>query len=261
MKNYQLSKKETKELLTLYKELLQNIKKLLKEDLDFTSIEEYCASYVYLYKNGYLSLPKTFKENNFYADEILLDYNLLGIILTTGTGVCRNINVFMTDLLNALDCNCYNLILDCVDKYKVSEKILLLYVKLFPKLLGSHVINYIKDNNRSIIFDPTSLDDPFPTLVDNGIIEYNLSKERYLSFFVKENNKGIIMPSLRRQDNQINALKYLGTLKQLDDSKDLLDEFYYENRPLYHEAYIKLETQRQKQLVLAKSCEIKARYK
>ena len=154
MINYQIDKNTHKELLLLYKELLVNTSEFLKEDLELNTISKICASYTYMYENGYLSFNHNFVFSDYYAK--MLGYNnfdIFGLIIITGTGICRNITPFLTDLLNTMNYSCYNMSLDNVGRFLNKEKTLLIYTKLFPKLLGTHVINYIKNGNEHIVFD------------------------------------------------------------------------------------------------------------
>lgn len=262
MRNYQIERKTHKELLILYKELLENTSSFFKEDLELDTISKTCASYTYMYENGYLSFNHNFMFSDYYAKT--LDYNsfdIFGLIITTGTGICRNITPFFTDLLNTMNYSCYNLSLDDTSRFRNQEKTLLIYTKLFPKLLGTHVINYIKDGDEHIVFDAIDDNDHFPELVDKRIVKYNYEDNRYIAWFINELNKGAFMPSLRKQENNVNVKEYQSTIEFLDNNKDMLESFYSNNRDLYYEVYTKLESEIQKELSFYNSFKVKTRYK
>ena len=97
MRYYQLDKKTYKELLLLYKEILENTGNLFKNYLELDTISKNCASYIYMYKNGYLSFNHTFTFSDTYATVIDYNHDILGGLIATGTGICRNITSFFTD--------------------------------------------------------------------------------------------------------------------------------------------------------------------
>ena len=262
MINYQIDKNTHKELLLLYKELLVNTSEFLKEDLELNTISKICASYTYMYENGYLSFNHNFVFSDYYAK--MLGYNnfdIFGLIIITGTGICRNITPFLTDLLNTMNYNCYNMSLDNVGRFLNKEKTLLIYTKLFPKLLGTHMINYIKNGNENIVFDAIDNNNHFPELVDKRIVKYNYEDNRYIAWFINELNKGVFMPSLRKQGNSINIKEYKSTIEFLNKNKDILESFFSNNKDLYYEVYIKLENEIQKELSFYNSFKVKLRYK
>lgn len=261
MRHYQLDRKTYKELLLLYKEILENTGNLFKNYLELDTISKNCASYVYMYKNGYLSFNHTFTFSDTYASVIDYNHDILGGLIATGTGICRNITSFFTDLLNIMGYSCYNLTLDDVERFGNKEKTLLLYTKLFPKLLGTHMINYIKDDNKSIIFDAIDDKDHFPRVVDKGIIKYNYLDNRYIAWFVNDINKGIVMPTLRRQENNVDNLEYEKTMELLNNNKEVLEKFYQYNKDLYYEMYVKIINEMQKELSFYNSFKVKTRYK
>ena len=69
------------------------------------------------------------------------------------------------------------------------------------------------------------------------------------------------MPSLRKQENNVNVKEYQSTIEFLDNNKDMLESFYSNNRDLYYEVYTKLESEIQKELSFYNSFKVKTRYK
>ena len=103
--------------------------------------------------------------------------------------------------------------------------------------------------------------DHFPELVDKRIVKYNYEDNRYIAWFINELNKGAFMPSLRKQENNVNVKEYQSTIEFLDNNKDVLESFYSNNRDLYYEVYTKLESEIQKELSFYNSFKVKTRYK
>ena len=83
--------------------MLENISSFFKGDLELDTISKICTRYTYMCEKEYLYFNHNFVFSDYYAK--VLDYNsfdIFGLIITAGTGICRNITPFFTDLLNTI---------------------------------------------------------------------------------------------------------------------------------------------------------------
>ena len=243
--------KEYKELNLLYSEVLSRTADLV-EECEFNDPIEVFAFFVYLYRNGYLSV-----DREFVYDTKLIDFpNMQGIDVVRGKGVCRSISSMLSDLYYELGYDVTNLMVyatkDSVKKQiklcdtplrksVESKKFVDFVVAITSKLeLGNHQITMVNDNGKSYILDPTN----------DGILDYNPDKkiiyagseENYMKY--KESSQilcGIIMGGQTSFESKLKSdvdladykEKYLRTLKFCKENSDLLVDFYNMNKELY----------------------------
>ena len=69
------------------------------------------------------------------------------------------------------------------------------------------------------------------------------------------------MPTLRRQENNVDNLEYEKTMELLNNNKEVLEKFYQYNKDLYYEIYVKIINEMQKELSFYNSFKVKTRYK
>lgn len=245
--------KDYKELNALYSEVLSRTADLA-EDCEFNDPIEVFAFYVYLYRNGYLSV-----DREFIYDAKLIDFpNLQGIDVIRGKGVCRSISSMLSDLYYELGYDVTNLMVYATEgsvrkqiklcdtplrKSEESKKFVDLVISITSRLeLANHQITMVKDENKSYILDPTN----------DGILNYNPNtkiiyagrKKNYMKYkeFSQVSN-GMLMGGVTNPEPEIRGdveltdykEKYLRTLRFCKDNAYLLASFYNENKQLYED--------------------------
>lgn len=252
--------KEYKELKGMYNEVIKNTSSLLKE-LNVDDPNVLFAIYVYLYRGGYLSYNHSFEYSNDMKDFA----SLSGLDVIRGTGVCRSISSFFTNLCIEQDYIATNLTVNttgkvCKNLQKMSPQILRkelsgkklaeivsTITKIIP--LPNHLITLVKDNNMSYIFDPTN----------DGFLIYDAKNKITIP-----NNKDLAMTSkpimqmIQRGNGTLKSLsireinsilktpsisdeayreKYIEGLKLCKNNLLLFEELYNNNTKLYEDIY------------------------
>lgn len=251
--------KEYKELKEMYDEIIKNTSSMLKE-LNVSDPTTLFALYVYLYRSGYLSYNHLFKYSNNMKDFPLLQ----GIDVVRGTGVCRSISSFFTDLcieqgLNASNISVNTTSATCRGLQKMSPielaedkqsqkfvKTVSTLTKLIP--LPNHLITLVEDNEMCYIFDPTNDGYLLPTAKNRLIVPSNpelsmtyrsrmQSIQRLYGIMELQSNRRIQkvlkLPSI---SEEVFSSKYIEALK-LCKNQLLFEKLYQDNYELYKGIY------------------------
>ena len=252
--------KEYKELKGMYNEVIKNTSSLLKE-LNVDDPNVLFAIYVYLYRGGYLSYNHSFEYSSDMKDFALLS----GLDVIRGTGVCRSISSFLTDLCIEQDYIATNLMVNTTERTcknlqkmslqtlrkEFSGKELGEIVSTIAKIISlpNHIITLVKDNDMSYIFDP----------MNDEFLIYDTKNK-----ITVPKNKNLIMtykPIIQMTQRCIGTLKSLSTreikdilktpsinyktyrkkyvegLKLCKNNLLLLEELYNNNTKLYEDIY------------------------
>ncbi len=186
-----------KDLIYLNAYSLCNLDDVAKE-FDIEEISGLLAMFYYSYKNGYLSYKHTFefdKNKSYSAD---LPPNDLGFYIVEGYGVCRNISYQLKTFLTLNNIKSYVATTESKE-FSNSHRTLALYVNLFPSLLGNHVVNYIKHDNISFLYDPTN--NSFPKIMGYSLQQYPYDDKIQPVWIVNSINDGIIMPIIKKSSS------------------------------------------------------------
>lgn len=163
-----------KELKEMYNKVVANTCNLIRE-LELNHPIEIFSSYVYLYRNGYLSYEKYFMYDSNLKDIARLG----GIDVIRGKGVCRNIAAHLTDIYNSLGYNSsvaavYVPPIDSLNTQKYCDTDLVdseeakqfvnavMFLSKYIRL-SNHMITKVIDGSNSYILDPTN----------DGLLHYN----------------------------------------------------------------------------------------
>lgn len=110
-----------RENLPIFKALSKNYDEFLEKVLyhldklpmEHDTLNTILAVSEYLLPNGYLSVTDSFSNSDFWKlyDDYICEscYNLDGACITTGLGCCRNVNGFVSDLLNKKGVDSYQI--------------------------------------------------------------------------------------------------------------------------------------------------------
>jgi hypothetical protein len=222
-----------------------------------------------MYRNGYLSF-----NHNFNYDIDMKDMaKLNGADVVRGTGVCRSIASFLTDLYKAMGYNASNLVvsanrtvLNNIDrqgdypKWKISRKTngFVKTISRFSDIvpISNHLINMVEKDGITYVFDPTN--DAF--LVKGGMNKFVLpeKKEGRMAFsylqqlFARINGSMGDISSCWQLYNDLQNPTidyeeyksiYKKTLTFIKENKLMFEEFYSKNQQLYVELFEKLSSQ------------------
>lgn len=245
---------EHKKLSNLYDQVLDNTISLM-EDLDIDNVVEIFATYVYMYRNGYLS-----NNHEFKYDIHMKDFSkLLGVDVIRGTGVCRSISSFLTDLYNKKGYDASTLFVKA-SKESCNNQQKLCDTKLektenggsFASIVGSitkiisfpnHMITTVSDVSKSYILDPTNdgmlyKDSNHRIKISNErygtMISYDMISKIYQLFGFNVINKNTDLKKDRYDGLKFKEV-YKDTQEVLHYNRDVLQEFYKENKELYEE--------------------------
>jgi len=240
--------------------LLNELKELLV-DIEIENPMEIFAAYYYLVRNGFLSMDKTF-----YADRNDKKFHTPSSIIE-GTGVCRHLSPFLTDLLNIFEYDAYNIGMYLRDEDKLcvfnddfyyrfsssnktSEDILSkkdshfykLMSNLFFNLYGNHITTLLYDKNESYILDP--MNNTFYLIKSHGASSFGKENLCPLKYKKINDSKNISLLEKMRiynaSSSKINNIDYLvdeyyGVRDRLDDYLETFERFYLEHKELYQE--------------------------
>lgn len=248
---------EWKELKGLDKKIISNTANII-HCIDNDDPIGIFATYIYLYRQGYLSYNK-----NFIYDNDMKDFaSLLSIDVYRGKGVCRSISQPLTSIYREFGYNSRNLLVNANSK-SIKNNLHLSNVSLqksekggaFAKAVGkltsviplpNHVITLVDDGVNSYKLDSTNdcmllngnLNKLLSPYCDKGIMKnYMLMNLLYSSLGFFDNNINISefvkqynMPNISLEEYKE---LYLGALEICNQNKELFDCFYEDNKPLY----------------------------
>lgn len=149
-----------KEIMAIYKSLLEKVSKLAKE-LNMNNSLELSILFSYLLWNGYLSKTKTHEYKEFEGP-LLMGMNFTDI--SNGIGVCRNYSEMLKDFLNNCGYQSVMLANYLDDDIKVDYKMNITERRIynipsntnFTRKKANHAFNLIEDNGL-YIYDSTNL--------------------------------------------------------------------------------------------------------
>lgn len=237
-----------KDLIYLNAYSLLNLDDVAKK-FDIEEISGLLAIFYYAYRKGYLSYKHTFKfdkDRSYSAD---LPPNDLGFYIVEGYGVCRNISYQLKAFLTLNNIKSYVATTDSKE-FSNSPRTLALYVNLFPSLLGNHVVNYIKYDNISFLYDPTN--NYFPKIMGYSLLQYPNDDKIQPVWIVNSINNGIIMPVIKKappSDKMMEIVdSYLNYLELFDNNIDIFERLYADNKEIYFEFHDKFSKVKEKKL-------------
>lgn len=174
-----------------------------------------------MYRNGYLSY-----NHNFNYDIDMKDLTKLnGVDVIRGTGVCRSISSFLTDLYKEMGCDSCNLlvnanrtILNNIDrqgnysKWKISKKTSG-FVKTISNVssvipISNHLITLLEKDRNTYVFDPT--------------IDYETYKEIYKNTLIYIKNNISLFQEFYENNNSL----YLELFQKINDQSSLISRLY-----------------------------------
>lgn len=254
---------EHKQLKSMYDEILNNTA-ILYKSIDLSEPVSIFATYVYMYRKGYFSHNQKFLYSSNMKDFAKLN----GIDVIRGTGVCRSIASFLTDIYNQMNMNSYNMPVNVqVEILKKMKELSIItlesdedakkFVKIITMLtkyikIPNHMITMVEHNDKNYIFDPTN--DAFlqyynPFKISIPTEENLFIKNTTFSLVNIIQNLMGIYPDGINIPKKINQIKkstisydeyekiYLETLKNCLENDKLFQEFYNSNKNLINQIY------------------------
>lgn len=251
-----------KELEKLYDKVITNTGDLISE-FDFKDPISVFAFYIHMYRSGYLSYNKDFKYSTNMKDFSCLN----GLDVIRGRGVCRSVASMLSDIYRNINMESQCMIVKTdgdtirqlehlseinVEETENSEK----FVKFVSTLtkyipIPNHMITAVTANGKNYILDPMNdgimYNDNRNKLVLLNNPDYSMKNFPTLMSFYKllgmfEGNLKI-NKSLKSIDEEEYRKTYLDALKVCKDNIWMLENFYEENKELYHEIYHKSKDQ------------------
>ena len=257
-----------KQLKNLYNNIIINLANFLKEQ-NITDPVEIFTVYQFMYRNGYLSY-----NHNFNYDIDMKDlYKLNGADVVRGTGVCRSISSFLTDLYKEMGYDSCNLlvnanrtVLNNIDrqgdypKWKISKKTSG-FVKTISKVssvipMSNHLITLLEKDGKTYVFDPTN--DAFLIKGKNNelILPDQKDGRMKISYFMNcvhrilgqtgnLKSKSQIEDYLQNPTIDYETYKeiYKNTLIYIRNNISLFQQFYENNNSLYLDLFQKINDQ------------------
>ncbi len=250
--------KEYDFLENTYSCVIDNLVEFFKELKIDNSPVKIFATYVYMYRSGYLSHNKHFE----YSIDMLDLPRITGLDVLRGTGVCRSISSMLTDIYRNLGYESYNLTVrasrESIDKLQKISHISLQknqksskFAKFVGKTtkyipLGNHLITMVSDGEKNYIFDPTN-DGFLQKGKLNQITTFEDSTAKMDNYFwesILVNLYGMYHDGLniRKQNKQLNMptisddsfrKEYLEALNFCIENDELFQKFYENNQEFY----------------------------
>ena len=273
----------------LYNEVIKDINNI-NTVFEFNNPLEIFYSYIYLLDKGYLSKDKKFHFNPYIIKDIP---SIMGSNVILGEGVCRHISSMLEDIYkDGGISNGLIAVISPIEKYelinnniniseeisiisgilndqKYPDEIKLLYLDLLKELdcdysvnyendkdiyKGNHVINFVKDKDKTYFLDPT-----------NGLI---LKKDKDKRSYLTNENGMQFKACIGNSTSFKNGFSINKLLKTIDNSdrsyeedneillnativlmcnQDILENFYNKNADKYNEIsekVLKIKTKR-----------------
>lgn len=264
----QTKTKEYREMKNLYDNVIKNTTQLTKI-LEFENPIEIFASYVYLYRNGYLSNDKYFEYSTDMKDFACLG----GVDVIRGSGVCRSISSFLTDLYLELGFKSTNICVNttsnaCRNLQKLSDanlnvqpnsKTFVKFISILTKVIpiANHQISMVTTDNFNYILDPTNdgylIRDKYNKLTvpnkENSKMNITSIQQLYmgllgmtkLNYNLLDLYDDLSKPSI---SDEVYKENYLNTLKICRENIDLFEGLYNKNKMFYKDILAISEKQR-----------------
>ena len=262
------SMSDYKEIESLYNNIVSNLAIFLKK-LNILDPVEIFTVYQFMYRNGYLSYNHSFNYDISMKDLAKLN----GADVIRGTGVCRSIASFLTDLYKEMGYNSCNLlvnanseILNNIDrkgnypKWKISKKTNS-FVKAISKMTNiasasNHLITFVEKDDNSYIFDPTNDAFLIKGKKNELVLPNNKEGRMKISYIMNSFNRitgsNGNLESKSKIKNQLEKPSidykeyentYKNTLLFIKDNLLLFEEFYNKNFNLYVDLFQKINNQ------------------
>lgn len=247
--------KDVNELRSLYNEFISNYNKMNRDFSNNEPISIYTMFY-YLVTNGYLSMDKSFENNNNCCDL----RSLMGADIFFGNGVCRHLSSMLSDILNdygipSINTVCYAINSNFAaipikrENYSREENIAFIskYIKDLTereKMIERLVL--LEENEIYLRFECVHSDikDKKLQRVGNHLITYSLCDDKsyyldstsFMIYRVKDFKRGIVgtddinIHILRNQFYRMNEIsdkeikKFVGYMEKYQDSVSLSEE-------------------------------------
>ena len=253
-----------KELEKLYNEVIKNTADLMKK-LGTTEPISSFATFMYMYRNGYLSLNKKYN----YSTKMKDFGNIQGIDVIRGLGVCRSIASFYSDVCDELGMNASVITVNAKDAIPQIEKLcpkdkpipdnktklFVKFIKIFTKAVptSNHAITTVEQGGINYILD--AMNDGFLKKGEKNELYVANNEDYYmkLNLPITELNRIVLntkIKKLKALKNQISKqsikydeykTKYLETLEVVENNKEEIENFYINNKHLYEEISEKSE--------------------
>lgn len=215
------------------------------------------ATYMYMYRHGYLSLNKDFAYKNDMKDFA----KMAGVDVIRGKGVCRSVSSLFTDVCNHMELKATNLVVKANDAIPKIEKLcdkeknmadeetkkfvkaVVFITEHLP--LANHQITMVKQNDTNYIFDP--MNDGFLQKGQGSKLLLANDNSAHMTLFPGQLSKAVgqmhaeNLFSINKQLSlpTIDYLEYkeiyLDTLRFCQRNIDLFEDFYHANREIYDE--------------------------
>lgn len=249
-----------KELEKLYIEVIDNTLALIKE-LNINDPVSIFATYMYMYRHGYLS-----HNHQYNYDMNMKDLGkLCGLDVVRGHGVCRSVAELLKDIYlrngytsQTIGVNAKNAIpifetlcdIEVPEEDDITKKISSLIIKIKEFLpLNDHMITIVSDGSKNFIFDP--MNDGFllkgvgkKLLVANNPNYYMEFNKGHFAFYkmlgqVSSSSFTSIKKQLQLPSIDYKEYKeiYIEILRLCQESQELFADLYNTNLPLYNEIY------------------------
>lgn len=238
-----------KEILTHYKKVLENIKKVALE-LKLDNTLELCNLYTYLLWNGYFSKEK---KLTYKAEDRINIYSSYSSDIMNGYGVCLNFSDMLTDFINEFDYSSATLVnymdKSCkIDKSSIkrnkvdpkeSTKFMNALISSITKKTGNHAFNLINENGKLYIYDSTNIS--ISKIINKEKVNLitgtgEILLKPYFSYILNTNDKSVETLDLLHTSKEIISpytrsefiIEWQFCMELFQNKKNILDDFYDE---------------------------------
>lgn len=246
------------EIKTNYDEVIRRTDNLMQQFELYDPIEVF-AMYVYMYRKGYLSYNKKFTYDSSMKDFARMN----GVDVVRGTGVCRSISGFLTDLYKSSGYYSAQNLVVRTNKEAVKSLTNLSSISIESSVKGSrfsstvssltslfclpnHQITLVSNGIHSYVLDPTNdgmlltkgVKKLIPGEDKKGHMNVSLVLSLCEALYGECNSVNDYLCSLRNLyipqiDESEYRRVYLETLKLCRENEDVLEMFYNDNKDIY----------------------------
>lgn len=247
-----------KELEKLYKEVIKNTANLMNENAIVDPISVF-ATYMYMYRNGYLSVNREYN----YSTKMKDFGNLQGIDVIRGLGVCRSVASMHSDICTELGMSSSVIAVNAKDAISHIEKLcpkdkpipeetakkFVQIVNAFTKVVptANHAITTVEKNGINYILDP--MNDGFLYMGENNKLHVSNNEEYFMKLNLhvtqmnriilnskikklKELKEQLTKPSIEYEKYKYN---YQIAVQTCQYNQNIFEKFYQDNKELYKE--------------------------
>ncbi|MBE6157279.1 MAG: hypothetical protein E7160_00575 [Firmicutes bacterium] len=254
----EMKTEEYKELEKLYNEVITNTATLMKENAITDPISVF-ATFMYMYRNGYLSLDKKYD----YSTKMKDFGNLQGLDVIRGLGVCRSVASMHSDICNELGMDSSVIMVNAKDAIPQIEKLCIKdkpipdeKTKKFVKLVvaatkviptANHAITTVEKDGVNYILDP--MNDGFLYMRENNELHVANNEDYFmkLNMPVTQMNRMFLnskikkLKGLKEQlqkpsiDYDTYKYNYQIAAETCMFNQEIFEEFYKNNKDIYEE--------------------------